>query len=82
MRHTGRSPLAAHIVAALLVAGLATAAFAGGPIYTYDYENRIPYAWNMSSWPNGQVPVYSDLGTLGVLSNQRATHMVSYAIGQ
>ena len=45
---------------------------AGGPIYTFDYENRIPYAWDMASWPNGQVPVYTDLGGLGVLTNARA----------
>ena len=58
---------------------LATAAFAGGPIYTYDPVNRIPYAWNMASWPDGQVPVYTDLGDLGVLTNERANELVTFA---
>jgi uncharacterized membrane protein len=73
---------AGRIVTALFVAGLATAAFAGGPVYTFDYENRIPYAWNMASWPNGQVPVYTDLGTLGVLSNARTNAIVTFAANQ
>src|SRR5262249_47783489 len=77
-----KSPLARALFAALTVAGLTTAAFAGGPLYTFDYANRVPYAWNMASWPNGQVPIYTDLGNLGVLSNTRASHMVSYAAGQ
>ena len=70
------------LLAALLAAGLATAAMAGGPLYTYDYENRIPYAWNMASWPNGQVPVYTDLGGLGVLTNARANELVTFAANQ
>lgn len=76
MRYTGRS------IVALLLAGVASAAVAGGPLYTYDYANRIPYAWDMAAWPNGQVPVYTDLGPLGVLSNDRATEMVTYAAAQ
>jgi hypothetical protein len=40
-----------------LACGLATAALAGGPPYTYDYENRVPFAWNVDSWPQRQVPV-------------------------
>jgi uncharacterized membrane protein len=66
----------------LLAAGLATAAMAGGPIYTYDYEDRVPFAWNMASWPNGQVPVYTDLGTLGVLTNARANELLTFAAHQ
>ena len=53
------------LITALLLAGVATAANAGGPIYTYDAENRIPYTWNLATWPDGQVPVYTDLGELG-----------------
>jgi hypothetical protein len=51
------------LFAALLTAVAATAAFAGGPIYTFDPENRIPYAWKMGQWPDGQVPVYTDWAT-------------------
>src|SRR5262245_58688634 len=67
---------------ALLTAGVATAALAGGPIYTFDTAQRIPYAWNMSSWPDGLIPVYTDLGNLGVLSNARVNEMVGYATVQ
>jgi uncharacterized membrane protein len=70
------------LFAALLTAGVATATFAGGPIYTYDPINRVPYAWNMASWPNGQVPVYTDLGGLGPLTNARALKMVAFATDQ
>jgi uncharacterized membrane protein len=75
-------PFAGRIACALFAAGLATAAFAGGPLYTYDNENRIPYAWNMASWPYGSVPVYADLGGLGVLSNARVTDEVFFATDQ
>ena len=70
------------LAAALLATGVATAALAGGPLYTFDYENRTPYAWNMASWPNGKVPVYTDLGRLGPLSNARADELVAYAAAQ
>ncbi len=73
---------ARRFLAALLAAGAATAAVAGGPIYTFDYENRVPYAWNMATWANGQVPVFTDLGGLGVLTNARANEMVTFAAGQ
>ena len=63
---------------ALLISGVATAAFAGGPIYTFDPVNRIPYAWDLATWPDGQVPVYTDLGTLGVVTNERANEMVAF----
>ena len=36
----------------------------------------------MASWPNGQVPVYTDLGNLGVLTNARANEMVAFATNQ
>src|SRR5262249_6297073 len=50
--------------AGLLLAVAATAALAGGPNYVYDNVNKIPYVWKMENWPNGQVPVYTDLGNL------------------
>jgi uncharacterized membrane protein len=70
------------LLAAAGACALATAAFAGGPLYTFDPDNRIPYAWVMSSWPNGQVPIYTDLGTLGILSNAQAGGLVAYAAEQ
>lgn len=72
----------ARFAAAMVAACAATAALAGGPIYTFDYANRIPYAWKMASWPNGKVPVYTDLGSLGVLSNARAHELVVNAAAQ
>jgi len=67
---------------ALLMLGLATAASAGGPIYTFDPFNRVPYAWVMESWPQKEVPIRTDLGTLGRLSNERALKMVRFAADQ
>ncbi len=61
---------------ALVAAGLA---FAGGPIYIFDYENRIPYVWHMDTWPNGAVPYYTDLGNLGRIGNARAGVLVDSA---
>jgi uncharacterized membrane protein len=77
-----KTPLLQRCALALLVAGLTTGAFAGGPLYTFDYANRVPYAWNMATWPGGQVPVYTDLGPLGVLTNTRANQMVAFASSQ
>jgi uncharacterized membrane protein len=76
MRRHGR------LVAFALTAGFATAALAGGPLYTFDPENRIPYAWRMDTWPDGKVPIYTDLGSLGVLTNYRADHMVAFSSNQ
>lgn len=60
----------------LVVCGvLATTAFAGGPQNVYDYENRVPYVWVPQNWPGGAVPVYTDLGNLGILSNARANQL-------
>jgi uncharacterized membrane protein len=71
-----------HLLATLLTAGLATAAFGGGPIFTFDATNRIPYAWNLARWENGEVPIYTDLGGLGVLTNARATKLVTIAANE
>ena len=70
------------LVTALGLASLATAALAGGPIYTYDTANRIPYAWDMASWPAGSVPVFTDMGSLGPVSNARAYEMMAFALAQ
>jgi hypothetical protein len=70
------------LCAAILAAGMGTAALAGGPIYTFDYASRTPYAWTMASWNEGEVPVYTDLGSLGILSNARAGELVSNAVAQ
>jgi uncharacterized membrane protein len=70
------------LLAASLCTGLATAALAGGPLFTFDYENRIPYVWNMAMWPDGQVPVYTDLGALGILTNERANELVTFGTAQ
>lgn len=74
-----------HLIRILAVAILATAgtaALAGGPIYTYDYANRVPYVWHLDSWPNGAVPYYTDLGTLGRLSNTRADELVQMSLNE
>jgi uncharacterized membrane protein len=82
MKRNGESVFAGRLLAALLTLGVATTAFAGGPLYTFDYENRIPYAWNMDTWPNGQVPVYLDQGELGVFGNGLANRLVINATRQ
>lgn len=64
------------------LAAIAIPAFAGGPNIVYDYANRIPYVWKMDSWPNGAVPVYTDLGALGRLSNSRADELVAAGFQQ
>jgi uncharacterized membrane protein len=70
----------------LLAGAAATSAFAGGPIFTYDTANRVPYAWNMASWPGGAVPVYTDLGNLKnsapLISNARANELTAAGFGQ
>ena len=67
------------LAVALGLATLTTAtAFAGGPIAIYDPATKTPY-----TWPQGvTVPVYTDLGALGPLSNEQANGMVSYALSQ
>ncbi|WP_164019772.1 hypothetical protein [Pyxidicoccus trucidator] len=56
----------------------ATLAHAGGPLAIADPDNRIPYAY-----PNGvSVPVYTDLGDLGPLSNETADGLTAFAFGQ
>ena len=76
-----KTPVMRFVLAAF-AACAATAALAGGPIYTYDPVNRIPYAWTMSSWSDGKVDVYTDLGDLGILSNRQASQLVLNAVNQ
>src|SRR5215813_2200801 len=68
------------VLAAVTLA--ATAAFAGGPLYTFDYSNKIPYVWHMDNHPNGAVPYYTDLGSLGRLSNSVANGLVDRAFAE
>jgi hypothetical protein len=64
---------------ALLLGAAATSAWAGGPNYTFDYANRIPYVWHPENWPGGAVPVYTDLGNLKasnpLITNSRASQL-------
>lgn len=70
-------------IAVLAAAALAaTTAFAGGPLYTFDYANKIPYVWHMENHPNGAVPYYTDLGALGRLSNSVANGLVDRAFAE
>lgn len=52
-------------------------AFAGGPLYLYDPATKTPYAW-----PSGNTPFYTDLGTLGQLTNAEANAMVTFSVEQ
>jgi len=66
--------------AALLasVAAIAcTSILAGGPLYVFDPATKTPY-----SWAGGQAPFYTDLGSLGQLSNDQANAMVSFSVDQ
>lgn len=71
---------------ALLFGAAATSVWAGGPNYTFDYENRIPYAWHLQNWPGGAVPVYTDLGnfknTNPLITNERADELTVNAWAQ
>lgn len=77
-----RTPPLGRVLMAAFACSLATLAAAGGPIYTYDHVNRIPYTWDTASWPNDMVPVYTDLGSLGTLANARAGQLVANAASQ
>ena len=68
--------------AALLAGVAATTAFAGGPNYVFDNANEIPYRWKLENWPGGKVPVYTDLGGLGLMSNATATDWATRAWDQ
>lgn len=71
---------------ALLLGAAATTALAGGPNYTFDYQNRIPYAWHPEHWSGGAVPVYTDLGNLKnsnpLITNERADELAVAGWGQ
>ena len=65
-----------------LMALAATVAFAGGPQFTFDAANRVPYLWHLNNHPNGAVPYYTDLGPLGRLSNAQSDGLVDSAFGE
>ena len=70
--------LACRIAIFALVAGAGIpAALAGGPLYVYDPATRTPY-----TWPGGRADVYTDLGSLGVLSNDEADAVVAFSWNQ
>lgn len=66
----------AKIFTTVLILALACVSYAGGPLFIYDADNQIPFAWN------GTVQVYTDLGALGGMSNEQANGAVAFAIGQ
>jgi hypothetical protein len=68
--------------AALIVGVAATAALAGGFNYMFDPVNKIPYRWHLDHWPNGAVPVHTDLGGLGLMDNTMTTNWVLGAVAQ
>ena len=67
------------LFAALLTAGRRNRGLAGGPHLHLRPREPNPVRLEDGRWPDGQVPVYTDLGDLGVLTNDRATKMVSFA---
>ena len=68
--------------AALTLGVVATPALAGGPNYMYDEANKLPYRWHLDSWPNGAVPVHTDLGGLGLMDNTMTTNWVIGALAR
>ena len=68
--------------AALTLGVVATPALAGGPNYMYDEANKLPYRWHLDTWPNGAVPVHTDLGGLGLMDNTMTTNWVRGALAQ
>ena len=54
-----------------------TALLAGGPLAIYDPATKTPYSWH-----GGYAPVYTDLGTLGVLTNEQADAMFRFSVNQ
>src|SRR5262245_7558616 len=65
------------LVLALVVVAAIPAALAGGPLAIYDPATRTPY-----TWPGGHVNVYTDLGSLGILSNDEADAVVAFSWNQ
>lgn len=61
------------LVTATSVSSVASVAQAGGPLLLFDAATRTPYAYA------NPVNMYTDLGTLGAVSNAQATTLVSNA---
>jgi len=66
-----------HLLAALLAVLVSSSAFAGGPLLIFDPGTRTPY-----TWPGGNPAVYTDLGTLGQLTNEQADAMFAFSVQQ
>lgn len=74
------------IISALLIAIFAVVGLnAGGPLYMWNAEQRIPYRWDVSS----PVPVYTDIGPFEIvpppytpISNEVADGIVEFATQQ
>ncbi|TWI04718.1 hypothetical protein IP90_00853 [Luteimonas cucumeris] len=65
-------------IAALVALIGSSLAYAGGPLYVFDPDNRVPFAY-----PNATtIPVYTDLGDLGPVANAAANAKVAFAFGQ
>ncbi len=62
------------ILACVCLAGLPLATQAGGPLMMFDTTNRIPFRYKRPP------QVYSDLGALGIISNERADKLVETAV--
>ena len=69
--------ISSRLLALALVLVTAPAAFAGGPLDIYDPATSTPY-----TWPGGHVNVYTDLGSLGILSNAEADAIVAFSWNQ
>lgn len=63
---------------ALALVLIPAAAFAGGPLLVFDPDNDVPYAYDTSA----PVPVYTDLGAFGPVSNAVADAKVGIATSQ
>lgn len=78
------------IVSALLLAVFSVVGVnAGGPLYVWNSEQRIPYRWDVST----PVPIYTDLGPFEILpanppagtqlvTNEKADEIVAFAAKQ
>src|SRR5262245_65401394 len=70
----------ARFLGVALLAGACATAFGGGPNSLF--EPGVPYMWKMETWPNGQVPVYTDRGPMELLTNAQATAWAVGAVNQ
>ena len=64
------------VVLTLILTLLASSAHAGGPLIIYDPASQTPYAYP------GPVSMFTDLGTLGAVSNANADALVAASAAQ